>query len=745
LGIILLPAFSGRAEDFGDISVSPTAIYTGNTFHGYAETQVILENHSSSRSHTVTLVSPNRPWNNGNSLSRLSRSATLAPGAREIMSLLQPPLPLSGDGFIRVEVDGEGEGQVNAPTARTHCVGYSYSGRNGQPTVLVSRSLDFDAVNLMLQTGASTASRSSGGTTSSASQATGAPGAFSSGHKDLSRAWMPDRHAGAGGNWLELDYAKPQKVDRIIIHSVQTSLRLGDIKLVGVSGTNYFAGAMSAAKIMGDHARGWNIEMTIPTTGEAIRTVRIDFGRISAGTIAIDGVAIADASSQQWASAARASSENTYVPPPAYSPGGTTADTIECLRAESAVAGWSENWLAYTPFDAIALSASDLATMPPAIFNAVTDYLFAGGNVILTGQTGLPATWRSLREQTLSAGRQYQVGFGKCLVFPAADVATLDEASAQTAREVVRDTSRYWQSLPDDGTAANGLFPVVDNLKIPTRGLVVIMLAFVVIIGPVNIILSNRYKRRTWMLWTIPVISFITTLLVFAYSLLSEGITPNMRIAGLTVLDQVNHRAATIGVTAFYCPLTPGGGLKFNFETEATPLVRVGNGSGTAREMDWTQTQHLQHGWVSARVPAHFHLRKADIRRERVEIVNEGGKLKVINGLGTPIKSLWVADASLNLYEVHGVAAGQKCDLSRSTQPAVPDNAGVTGLFHEIGFVADPNSLDTMATKYLLPNTYIAVLDGNPFIENALGASASPKRTRSSAVVYGLLDSPETP
>jgi hypothetical protein len=123
------------------------------------------------------------------------------------------------------------------------------------------------------------------------------------------------------------------------------------------------------------------------------------------------------------------------------------------------------------------------------------------------------------------------------------------------------------------------------------------MLAFVIIIGPVNIIYLSRHKRRTQMLWTIPAISFATTLLVFAYSLLHEGITPDTRIVGMTVLDQTSHHAVTIGGTAFYCPLTPSGGLHFDFETEATPLIRIGYGSGTAREVDWTQSQHLGRGW----------------------------------------------------------------------------------------------------------------------------------------------------
>ena len=177
------------------------------------------------------------------------------------------------------------------------------------------------------------------------------------------------------------------------------------------------------------------------------------------------------------------------------------------------------------------------------------------------------------------------MGFGRCFAFGSENPASLDPKSIQNLRETVRDDARYWQSLPEDSGAANSALPVVENLKIPTRGIVVVMLAFIVVIGPVNMIYLNRIKRRTWMLWTIPAISFATTLLMFAYSLLREGITPDTRITGLTVLDQASHRAATIGGTAFYCPLTPSGGLHFEFGTEATPLVRIGYGSGSSREV----------------------------------------------------------------------------------------------------------------------------------------------------------------
>jgi hypothetical protein len=37
LAALLAPVSTGRAEEFGDIVVAPGAMYSGNTFHGYAE------------------------------------------------------------------------------------------------------------------------------------------------------------------------------------------------------------------------------------------------------------------------------------------------------------------------------------------------------------------------------------------------------------------------------------------------------------------------------------------------------------------------------------------------------------------------------------------------------------------------------------------------------------------------------------------------------------------------------------
>jgi len=704
------------AEEFGDIAVSAGSMYSGNTYHGYGETR-------------VTLVYPNNTWNNGNSISRLTRTVKLEPGAQEIVSLLQPPLPANGDNNIRVEVDGRREGDVRAPNANNHCNFYGRSG--GQATLLISRSLDFDAIGHLFNAGRGAFT---------AAMATGAPDCGGGGGYKAN-SWMPDTRRYNTTNWLELDYDTPQVVERVTVHYAFSASTVGSLVLRGASGTNLVQLPFTAGRNSYSGST-WQAEFTLPTTSEPVKTVRLNFGKQPPHSIGIDAVEIWASTNSQWAAEARASSDNS-ASAASYAPGSTSANNVESVRAETPVNSWSESWLAYTPFDAVALNASDLAGMPAAVVNALGDYLYAGGNIFIAGKSELPADWHATETRNMSEGAEHTIGLGHCFIFPTENMNTLEPKTLQVLRDRVRESGRYWQMLPSDSTAANNAMPVVKNLQVPIRGIVVIMVAFIIVIGPVNIIVLNRRQKRTWMLWTIPAISFATTLIVFAYSLLREGITPDTRIAGFTILDQTSHHAATIGASGFYCPLTPSSGLHFEAGTEAAPLVTTSYGSGGGREVDWTQGQHFSHGWVSARVPAHFHLRKSETRRERIQIINENGTLQIFNSLGTPIKAIWYADTKLNLYEANNVAAGQKAGLVPSQKVRL-EQSGPGAMFREIGYTANADTVNEKTARHLTPNTYIAVLDGNPFVENALGAAASATRTKASAAIFGLLETPET-
>jgi len=409
-------------------------------------------------------------------------------------------------------------------------------------------------------------------------------------------------------------------------------------------------------------------------------------------------------------------------------------------RSELPVTNWSSNWLGYSRYDGIVVTSEDMGNMPPEVRTAILRYTECGGSLLVLGAWSVPETWRPWKG-TQTDLETYYVGFGECLVSPESDPDRLSESQWQYISGTWSRTLRPWSRIRDV-SEAHGAFAVVKNLKVPVRGMFIMMLLFAVIIGPVNLIVLSRKGKRIWMLWTVPAISFLTCAAVSAYSLLAEGLGAHARTEGLTILDEGSHRATTIGLTAFYSPLTPGEGLHFGYETELTPEVRSEYGDWdrqTAdRGLDWTYDQHLAKAWVTARVPAHFMLRKSDVRRERVAVrAGAGGSLGVVNGLGADIRWLWLADENGTIYSAGNITAGAEAALSRAA--GVGRAGGTVDTLRNAftsGWITKIASFATHPERFLRPGCYIAVLDETPFIEKGL---KKVKVRQSRSIVYGIL------
>ncbi|MFW5692727.1 MAG: hypothetical protein ACOCWL_00790, partial [Thermoguttaceae bacterium] len=242
--------------------------------------------------------------------------------------------------------------------------------------------------------------------------------------------------------------------------------------------------------------------------------------------------------------------------------------------------------------------------------------------------------------------------------------------------------------------------------------------------------------------------------LVFGYSMASEGWAGRGRTASLTLLDQRCRRATTIGYVSYYSPLAPGG-LHFDAQTDAALLdPESGYGSYRYREtpsglrfVDWTDGQHLASGWMKARVPAYFQVRKNEDRRERLTVEPQAdGSVRVLNALGADIDRLYVADASGRVLEAGNIPAGaeQTLSVAAGAAPGEKEPARMRSLFtqsnwlgrfHELQHAPDPAAL-------LAPGCYIAFLDRSPFIESPM-AGVEPEHT--AAIVYGVFQRPQQP
>ena len=417
----------------------------------------------------------------------------------------------------------------------------------------------------------------------------------------------------------------------------------------------------------------------------------------------------------------------------------------EAVRADQPADQWSPYWLGYTRYDGVVVTADDLRVMPPEVRSALGQYVECGGGLLVLGRDPqLPGPWKLTADRAglLSEARP---GFGRCFATEELDLS--DEPAALFARVLgaFTETATPWRRTRTP-SEANRSFPVVDDIGVPVKGLLFLMFVFAVVIGPLNLVVLARKKRKLWLFWTVPLISFVTCLVVIGFMALSEGWQGRTRIEGFTVLDENSRRASSLGWAGFYTPLLPGGGLHFSAETElsyqngsdASPYsYRRHRSSGSGLTIDWTREQHLTSGWLTPRVPAHFATRRSELRRERVTITKGAdGAPEAVNGLGADLSEFWYVDERDVLFHADAIPAGERVTLKPA--PGLRPAAGTQTLRGV--YAGDWSTLavrmKTDGPALLAPRTYLGVMESAPFLDDAL-PGASVRKARS--VVYGIL------
>ncbi len=428
--------------------------------------------------------------------------------------------------------------------------------------------------------------------------------------------------------------------------------------------------------------------------------------------------------------------------------GGNGAYTL--AREPRPVVEWGTHWLGYTRYMAVMLTDRDLASMSPELSDALRSYVLTGGALAIVYSSGEPPKLAQWSQDLLSsrpmppdrAIQQWSTNYGLGRIWmnradtvndwePERWITKLDQwKDAAQSRTNVRDTEN-----------ANRDFPVVEGQVTPARGLLLVMFLFAVVIGPVNVVVLWLLKRRMLLLLTVPVIALIFSAAVMVYALISEGITPQARTRSVTLLDQRSHQAVTVGVSGYYAPLTPANGLWFDENTSITPQVDrygygyYGSSGGRSRAMDTTHGQRLVSGWVAARIPAHFVLRKSERRRERLEIATEDdGTISVVNGLGSDITRLILVDSDGIQWTALDIPAGQSVSLTRDNSD--PDHGSLTSVAELIrrDDWSATNVISRNPSDFLNRGSYYAQVSESPFLDPGLEGL---KEHRTNCIVLG--------
>ncbi|MDJ0835732.1 MAG: hypothetical protein QNK37_04400 [Acidobacteriota bacterium] len=385
---------------------------------------------------------------------------------------------------------------------------------------------------------------------------------------------------------------------------------------------------------------------------------------------------------------------------------------VELRETTAQIEAWGSNWLDYSSFELTALSRAEWDRLSPDGRNALQMYARNGGGLLIyENNENLPLEGLT-KARRVNQVTVHGLGFGMVFSFDGG-VFDLDEET----RKFLVGSLMTWPPYP--GKNAPGLsemIPVVEELRTPVRGFFGLLIVFALLMGPLNLLVLARRGKRIWLLWTVPAISLVATLTVVVFAVFSEGTATRQRLESITLLDEQNHMATTLGLGGIYSPLTRDSGLHFPKDADVHPDFQYIESGFLS--VDWSRDQNLAAGWVRSRLPFYYKVRHTESRRERLVVTGSGENLEVVNGLGADIEMLYVAGEDGRLYAAESIAAGARAKLGGLSLPVTGEPESIRSLYLSDWSLANLDLYRpsvNMAASLLQPGQYLAVLQESPF------------------------------
>ncbi|UDQ99059.1 hypothetical protein AAEX28_03000 [Lentisphaerota bacterium WC36G] len=388
----------------------------------------------------------------------------------------------------------------------------------------------------------------------------------------------------------------------------------------------------------------------------------------------------------------------------------------------------SENFLAYTTFNALIFTQKEYEEFPSKVKSAIEKYVELGGNLVIE-EAKIP---------TKTDGKLGQCKFkvllyGKIFYCPV-KFKKLEKGVDDLLISTLRSTT----------TARTGKksFPIILKNPINNTVLVSIIVVFALIAGPVSFIYLAIKKRKILIIWITPVVAVIFSSMIIIYSVTAEGLHARIRAVSYTFLDENKQLATTLGVHGYYCPIVPKS-LQYDNNCE---IISTNHSyfhfKNNAHSIDWTGEQLLTDNWIKPRIESYLRIRKSEKRLEKLSIVSQDReKLVVINGLGTALKELAVRTKDGSYYKSDSVIkAGEKATLKKAKKLKKYVNFIPYTSVMQINTGTEKfRSKITVCYKFLRDGSYFAVCEKSPFLKHGITENIFSIDLNEESFVYGIL------
>ncbi|MGK0186169.1 MAG: hypothetical protein ACI9R3_001952 [Verrucomicrobiales bacterium] len=332
------------------------------------------------------------------------------------------------------------------------------------------------------------------------------------------------------------------------------------------------------------------------------------------------------------------------------------------------------DWRGYSGLDVIILTDTewiDLQSKMPSVCKAMLEWNRLGGRLDIYSE-------QELQPDTLGiqgiVDNKRSLGSLNCLQWTASKFDPVE--MVQRYKEISQRQSTLHGQL---GTNQY----LLDNLGKQSFGswqIAVILIAFGIIVGPVNLFVFARPGRRHRLFWTTPLISILASLLLVALILYQDG--TGGKGTRLIVVNLVPDE--TNAYVTQYQAVRTGVLFSGTFESKATylsqvamrdsPWAAVDSEGGLAKRYNLTGNVYGGDWFQSRREHGHY-LQTVRSTRGRIEIVSDPDQAPVIvSNFGFALSRVSYIDSAGTFWlspESVIVRPGERVTLSQSTAEAI--------------------------------------------------------------------------
>lgn len=401
-----------------------------------------------------------------------------------------------------------------------------------------------------------------------------------------------------------------------------------------------------------------------------------------------------------------------------------------------------EDWRAYSGYDGMGMTDADWNQMSPGARNAILRWNRMGGQLVIYALSS-SSNLASLGIADGSTAREADRSFGNIAIIPITPDLKLDPPSTVSLFDSGSSLPTVISSVRDDFRSSWALKTNFGVQRYNYTLFILILVAFGVLVGPVNLFVFAKSGRRHRLFITTPLIALGTSALLVGLIIIIDGfggrgsrvvlmeVRPdNGENSAYIMQEQVSRTGVLTG--AAFAVTEPAAITPVVLDSGNNQWARLTDqnwGSGMRYEANFRDGKLLVSGdWFQSRSEQGQLVRAVIPTRGRIEARSLTGTPSLLSTFEFPVKTLYFTDASGGYWHAADIEPGKAftcTSVDASTVDAFVMDAA-NQLSQRSRKALLKNKTNSLATR---PNHFIAFTEKAPGIETYEGIDWQETRT----------------